>query len=71
MTEETTEQPVAEKPEQVDEDSKIVFYCKDCQGVVAGKRIGTKYHYKCGECNSKRVGFGTLRSVKEFYMRKQ
>lgn len=52
-------------------DSTIVFFCKDCKAVVNAQRISpNKYAYKCPECNSIKVAFGTMRSIKEFYLRK-
>lgn len=46
---------------------KIVFYCKDCEKIVEGIKIGKKYVYKCPLCSSKNVAFGTEKSIKSYY----
>lgn len=46
---------------------RIVFYCKDCEKIVAGIKVGRKYVYKCPACHTKNVAFGTEKSIKSFY----
>ncbi|MBI5412742.1 hypothetical protein HZA42_00140 [Candidatus Peregrinibacteria bacterium] len=46
---------------------RIVFYCKDCEKLVDGVKIGRKYVYKCPICHTKSVAFGTEKSIKSFY----
>lgn len=47
--------------------TKIVFYCKDCEKIVKGIKVGRKYVYKCPFCSTKNVAFGTEKSIKNFY----
>lgn len=46
---------------------RIVFYCKDCEKIVDGQKVGRKYVYKCPVCHTKNVAFGTEKSIKSFY----
>lgn len=46
---------------------KVVFYCKDCEKIVAGIKVGNKYVYKCPLCHTKNVAFGTEKSIRSFY----
>lgn len=50
---------------------KIVFFCKDCEKIVVGTKIGNKYVYKCPVCHTKNVAFGTEKSIKSFYRVKE
>jgi DNA replicative helicase MCM subunit Mcm2 (Cdc46/Mcm family) len=43
------------------------FYCKDCRAIVTAQKAGRKHVYKCNECNTKNVAFGTEDSIKGFY----
>lgn len=45
----------------------IVFYCKDCNKIVEVDRVGRKYVYRCLECKTKNVAFGTERSIRNFF----
>lgn len=45
----------------------IVFYCKDCERIVEARKDGRKYVYKCKDCGTKNVAFGTQRSIKNFF----
>lgn len=46
----------------------IVFYCKDCEKVVKVDRASArKYVYKCKECKTKNVAFGTEKSIKSYF----
>ena len=47
--------------------TRIVFYCRDCEKIVEGVKVGRKYAYKCPACHSKDVAFGTEKSIKSFY----
>lgn len=53
------------------EDNQIVFYCKECKRIdTSADKIGRRYVYKCPECNSKHVAFGTYRSIKSHYLKR-
>lgn len=45
----------------------IVFYCKDCERIVEARKFGRKYVYKCKDCGTKNVAFGTSKSIKKFF----
>ena len=45
----------------------IVFYCKDCNKIVDTNKVGRKYVYKCKECGTKNVAFGTEKSITSFF----
>ena len=45
----------------------IVFFCKDCEKIIEGIKIGRKYVYKCPDCGTKNVAFGTEKSINSFY----
>lgn len=47
--------------------TRIVFYCKDCEKIVDGVKVGRKYVYKCPLCYTKNVAFGTEKSIRSFY----
>ncbi len=47
--------------------AKIVYYCQDCKKIVPPKRIGKKLRFKCSECNSDKVSFGTEQSIINHY----
>ena len=51
----------------VTSDPTIVFYCKDCEKIVNTDRVGKKYVYKCKDCGTKNVAFGTDKSIKSFF----
>lgn len=46
---------------------KIVFFCKDCEKIIQGVKLGKKYVYKCPLCGTKNVAFGTEKSIRNFY----
>ncbi len=51
-----------------EEESQIVFYCKDCQKLVEDPvRKGKKYEYNCPVCQGYRVSFGTKESLMDFF----
>lgn len=50
---------------------RIVFFCKDCEKIVLGTKVGNKYVYKCPLCHTKNVAFGTEKSIKSFYRVKE
>lgn len=62
IMEQAIKQDIAEQPQ-----IKIIFYCKDCEKIVDGVKIGRKYVYKCPVCGTKNVAFGTEKSIKSFY----
>jgi hypothetical protein len=45
----------------------VLFFCKECQDVVDVTRIPTKYLYKCKNCSSENVAFGSEKSIKNFF----
>ncbi len=48
--------------------SNILFFCRDCQKVVAEpKKVGSKYVYKCSVCDGKNVAFGTKKSICDYF----
>ena len=49
----------------------VVFFCKDCEKIVVGIKIGGKYVYKCPLCHTKNVAFGTGKSIRSFYRVKE
>lgn len=49
----------------------IVFFCKDCEKIVSGIKVGNKYVYKCSLCGTKNVAFGTEKSIRSFYRVKE
>lgn len=49
------------------EETKMVYFCKDCRKLVLAHRIGKKFAYKCAECGTKNVAFGTEKSIRSFY----
>jgi len=53
--------------EKIDNTNPIVFFCKDCEELVETEKIGSKYVYKCKQCGTKNVAFGTLKSVSGFF----
>lgn len=47
--------------------SEIIFYCKDCEEIVETNKVGGKYVYKCKNCGTKNVAFGTEKSIYGFF----
>jgi hypothetical protein len=47
--------------------AKIIYYCKNCEKLIAPNRIGKKLSFKCEECKSENVAFGTEQSIYSFY----
>ena len=45
----------------------IVFYCKDCEKIVQVDRAGRKFVYRCCECKTKNVAFGTEKSIANYF----
>ena len=45
----------------------IAFYCKDCREIIKAEKIGSKYVYKCPNCNGENVAFGSVKSINNFY----
>lgn len=52
---------------QIPAQVKVVFFCKDCEKIVVGIKVGGKYVYKCPLCHTKNVAFGTEKSIRSFY----
>lgn len=68
MSEETT--AVVAEPTEIPEEDRIGFYCKKCKELVEKNQVGKKYVYECNECGGKDVAFGTIRSLNEYYIRR-
>ncbi len=52
--------------------SNIVFFCRDCQKVVAKpEKVGAKYIYKCSVCKGDDVAFGTKKSICDYFHLKE
>ena len=47
--------------------SPIMFYCRDCQKIAQTEKVGTRYVYKCTQCQGNNVAFGTEKSVRNFF----
>ena len=47
--------------------AKIIYYCKDCETLIAPKRIGKKIQFSCPECKGKNVAFGTEVAIANYY----
>lgn len=45
----------------------IIFYCKACKKQVEAQRQGKKYQYKCPDCKSSDIAFGTEHSIRSYY----
>ena len=45
----------------------IVYFCRDCQKLVQGARIGRKLQFGCPVCKGKNVAFGTEKSIISHY----
>lgn len=48
-------------------DRAILFFCRNCSQLVDVTRIQKKYLYKCKNCGSEDVTFGSAKSVKNFF----
>lgn len=47
--------------------AKIVYYCRECKKPVTPKRIGKKLSFKCSECDTEAISFGTEGSIVNYY----
>jgi Zn finger protein HypA/HybF involved in hydrogenase expression len=63
-------QPVPEKEEDI-QPVPLVFYCKNCEKIVAAVQTKKKFQFRCPACNKTDVAFGTDLSVKNFYRIKE
>lgn len=48
-------------------DSCILFFCKDCQGMVRVTKHPKRYSFSCNLCKSKQIAFGTEASIRKFF----
>jgi|GEM_PF-5251053 len=48
-------------------ESCVLFYCKECKGLVTVTKHPKKYSFTCNMCKSKHVAFGTEVSIKKFF----
>lgn len=62
-----TSQPENNQEQTPAAEIPIVFYCKDCRKIIKGEKVGAKYVYKCPDCKSENVAFGTPKSINNFY----
>lgn len=56
-----------DQDKQESQQINIVFYCKDCEKLVVGIKVGRKYVYRCSICKTKNVAFGIEKSIRNFY----
>ncbi len=51
------------------ENQNVVFFCHDCGKLVNATSHKTKkgMKFSCSECNGKRISFGTLKSLQNFF----
>lgn len=60
-----------EKNKFTEEFDGIVFYCKDCKKIVEAERLAPtkkqKVKFKCNECNSKNIFYGTKRGIEAYF----
>lgn len=47
--------------------AKIIYYCRECKKVVPPTRIGKKLSFRCSECNTEYISFGTEQSIGNYY----
>ena len=51
--------------------AKIIYFCRDCNKIVAPKRVGKKFKFSCTECKGDNVSFGTEKSILNYYKEAQ
>lgn len=50
----------------------ILFFCRECQHIVKEpKKVGNKYVYKCPDCKTDNVAFGTKKSICSYFRLKE
>lgn len=63
--EKATQKPASEIT--VREHQAIVFYCKDCQEVVAAEKKGKSLSFVCPKCSQSNIAIGTQSSIENYY----
>ena len=53
------------------QESCILFFCKDCNGIVSVTKHPKKYAFTCNLCKGKQVAFGTDVSIRKFFHLKE
>lgn len=53
------------------QESCILFFCKECNGIVTVNKHPKKYSFSCDLCNGKQVAFGTDVSIRKFFHLKE
>ncbi len=54
-------------PEDQWEDQAIVFFCNDCEKIVAAEKNKNAVKFTCAVCKGKNISFGTQKSVNNFF----
>lgn len=53
------------------QESCILFFCKECSGIVSVAKNPRKYSFTCNLCASRQVAFGTDVSIRKFFHLKE
>lgn len=54
--------------EEEDASQKIVFFCRDCNEIVAAeKKSGKKLQFSCSECSGGHIYLGTKLGINNFF----
>ena len=55
--------------EKINHDAQrgIKFYCQVCKKPVTVLQLGKKLKFKCKECKSKKISYGTSESIHNYY----
>ena len=53
------------------QESCILFFCKECNGIVGVAKHPKKYSFTCNLCASRQVAFGTDVSIRKFFHLKE
>lgn len=54
-------------PEEEWEDQGVVFFCNDCEQIVAAEKAKNSVRFSCPDCKGKNISFGTQKSVNNFF----
>jgi phage FluMu protein Com len=55
------------KPEESIDEEKIVFYCTKCEKLIAPNKSGKSLKFKCPDCKTNKVAFGTQKSIVNYF----
>ncbi|MDP4008147.1 MAG: hypothetical protein Q8P68_03055 [Candidatus Peregrinibacteria bacterium] len=50
-----------------EKESCIIFYCKECRGLVDVTKNPRKYSFTCNLCKGRQIAFGTDVSIRKFF----